>query len=144
MWSLKFNALLLTGFRALQAKSAAYCCIFKTWNGTAYRRIALGLLYGLLFIGLALLAYAVRAAHWVADNAGLKAMLACVLVYIGVMSGLVWAINKINKAFPTLDFPPSSTHSDHAWFVDQVAVDIVPEVAHDKSPPIKREKPSDR
>jgi hypothetical protein len=71
-------------------------------------------------------------------------MLACVLAYIGLMSGLIWAINKINKAFPTLDFPPSSTHSDHAWFVDQVTIDVVPDVAHDKAPPIKREKPSDR
>ncbi|WP_217576172.1 hypothetical protein [Mesorhizobium sp. GbtcB19] len=110
----------------------------------AYHRIALGLLYGLLFTGLALLGYAERTAHWVADNAGLKAMLACVLAYIGVMSGLVWAINKINKAFPTLNFPPSSRHSDHAWFVNQVTVDVVPDVAHEKSPPIKREKPGDR
>ena len=93
---------------------------------------------------MALLPYAVRIAHWVADNAGLEAMLACVLAYIGIMSGLVWAINKINKAFPTLDFPPSRAHSDHAWFVKQVVVDVVQDVAAEKSPPVKREKPSDR
>lgn len=83
-------------------------------------------------------------AHWVADNAGLEAMLACVLAYIGIMSGLVWAINKMSKAFPTLNFPPSSTHSDHAWFVNQVTVDVVPDVAAEKLPPIKHGKPSDR
>jgi hypothetical protein len=118
--------------------------MFKTGDGFVYYRIALGLLYGLLFAGLALLGFGLRITHWVADNAGLKPMLVCVLAYIGIMSSLVWAINKINKAFPTLDLPPSSTHSGQAWFVKQVVVDVVSDVAAEKSPPIKHEKPSDR
>ncbi|MER8430437.1 hypothetical protein [Mesorhizobium caraganae] len=109
-----------------------------------YHRIALGLLYGLLFASLAFLAFSVRIAHWAADNAGLKAMLACVLAYIGIVYGLVWAINKINKAFPTSDLPSSSAHSEHAWFVEPVVVDVESDVAAEKSPPIKREKPSER
>jgi hypothetical protein len=93
---------------------------------------------------LSLLSFSERTAHWVADNAGLKAMLACVLAYIGILCGLVWAINKINKAFPTLDLPSSSAHFEHAWFVKPVVVDVESDVSAEKSPPIKREKPSER
>lgn len=118
--------------------------MFKTEDYAVYHRIVLGLLYVLLFSGLSLMAFGLRITHWIADNAGLKSMLACVLAYIGVMSGLVWAINKINKAFPTLDLPASSNHPGQAWFVEQVAIDVESDVGAEKSPPTKREKPTDR
>ena len=91
-------------------------------NHPAPYRIALGFLYVLLFSGLSLMAFGLSVTHWIADNIGLKSMLGCLAAYIGIMCGLVWAINKINAALPTLDIPPSNSLPGQAWDIEETVI----------------------
>ncbi|MDG4854374.1 MAG: hypothetical protein EOQ55_19455 [Mesorhizobium sp.] len=100
-------------------------------------RIALGPLYILLFFSFCLLAYIQPILHWLADDFGNTTMLACLAAYFGIIVGLVWAINKINKAFPTLDLPPSSNRQGVIWDVAATYEEARPNVAAEKSPPVK-------
>jgi hypothetical protein len=133
----------ISGFDQFSALCGQVGGMFKAADHVVHHRIALALLYILLFSGLSLMAVGLSVTHWIADNMGPKPMLACVVAYISVMSGIVWAINKINRAYPTLDLPDPSNHPGQAWFVEQVVVDVESDVAAEKSPP-KREKPTDR
>jgi len=82
-------------------------------------RFALGALYVLLFAGLSLVVVGLSIQHWIANNFGLKAMLACSVVYIGFMASLVWSINKINEAFPALYLPPSGVLSSSVSEIEE-------------------------
>ena len=72
-------------------------------------RTVLGLLYFLLFAGLALMGAGLHILHWIADKFGVYTMLGCLSGYTAVMAGLVWMVNKVGRSVPTLRLPPAST-----------------------------------
>ncbi|MBZ9997443.1 hypothetical protein [Mesorhizobium sp. BH1-1-4] len=114
--SFKFYFSALTSFQYFVGKIGG---MLNAANHPATSRIALGLLYVLIFSGFALVAFGVSIAHWITAIIGLKSMLGCLMAYIGVMCGLVWAINKINAALPTLDIPPASNLLGQAWGIEE-------------------------
>lgn len=82
--------------------------MFKFAQSYPFRRGLVRLLYGLIFAGFSVVPFGLSTAHWLARAYGVSGLLVSLGTYIGVMTLLLWVVNRVNDAAPTLTLTPAA------------------------------------
>ena len=101
--------------------------------------VVLRILYGVLFLYICLLGIVISAGHWITSHFGAWAIWGAFAVYGAGAAGLIWLINRVGDAFPTLDFPPDDTPPWSKGRIRQTSFYVDPGASTaEKSPPFYR------